>query len=46
VNADRETKARQMAMAKNVKKLKTKEAKRAQVHQLCESLKKAIRGKK
>ena len=42
---NRETKARQMAMARRVAKLKTKQAKRAQVHQLVESLKRTIRGK-
>ena len=42
---NRETKQRQMAMARKVAKLKTKEAKRAQVHRLVESLKQSIRGK-
>jgi hypothetical protein len=35
----------QMAMARNIAHLKTKAAKQAQVHKLCESLKRTIRGK-
>lgn len=35
----------QMAMAKNVSHLKTKQAKQLQVHLLCESLKRTIRSK-
>jgi hypothetical protein len=35
----------QMAMAKNIGQLKTKEAKQMQAHMLCESLKRTIRGK-
>jgi hypothetical protein len=41
----RATAAWQMAMAKNVGQLKTKEAKQLQAHLLCESLKRTIRGK-
>lgn len=36
----------QMAMARNIAHLKNKAAKQEQVHRLCESLKRTIRGSK
>jgi hypothetical protein len=41
----RATAARQIAMAKNIGQLKTKQAKQMQAHLLCQSLKRTIRGK-
>jgi hypothetical protein len=41
----RATAAHQMAMARNIAHLKTKQSKQAQVRRLCESLKQSIRSK-